>query len=57
MSVDLEHELGELLRKEKKLPAYRSNADYDGGENMDWIRAALVVLLKAERARMLEGSG
>lgn len=47
----------DLLRREQTLPQFRSMNDYDGGRNMDWIRSAIVVLLKAERARMLEGSG
>lgn len=52
-----EEELEALIEKETRLPQCGSPNDTRGYKNMDWIRAALVALLKAERARMLEGSG
>lgn len=58
MSVDIPDEtIEDLIRREQVLPQFGSPNDHGGHRNMDWIRSALLTLLKAERARILEGSG
>lgn len=50
-------EIERLIQVEVKLAHPGSPNDYSSHKNMDWIRAALVALLKAEQERRLEGSG